>query len=131
MLEGVELFSSLRPEALNTLSIFCQERRVKTWEILFHKWDESSSMYIVTSGKLEVFDGEKILWVVKTWEFVGEMSIFTEPKLRSASVKALEDSNLVVLLAFSVEQLGKTHPEILTQIREVIEQRNKKNQSLT
>jgi len=59
------------------------------------------------------------------------MSIFTEPKLRSASVKALEDSNLVVLLAFSVEQLGKTHPEILTQIREVIEQRNKKNQSLT
>ncbi len=131
MLEGVELFSSLNSQDLNTLKMFCQERRVRSGEILFHKWDESTSMYIVTSGKLEVCDGEKILWFIKPGEFVGEMSIFTEPKLRSASVKAVEDTTLVVLLAFSIEQLGKTHPNILTEIRAVIEQRNKKNQSLT
>lgn len=131
MLEGIELFSSLNKQDLNTLRMFCQERRVRSGETLFHKWDESTSMYIVTSGKLEVFDGEKILWFIKPGEFVGEMSIFTEPKLRSASVKAVEDTTLVVLLAFSIEQLGKTHPNILTEIRAVIEERNKKNQSLT
>ena len=131
MLEGIDLFSSLNKASLDTLSMFCQQRRVKSWDILFSKWEESTSMYIVISGKLEVFDEQRVLWFVNAWEFVGEMSLFTEPKVRSASVKAIEDTNLVVLLGFSIEQLSQTHPEILNQIRKVIEERDKKNQSLT
>lgn len=130
MLEGIDLFSSLNKDSLDTLSMFCQQRRVKSWDILFSKWEESTSMYIVISGKLEVFDDQRVLWFVNAWEFVWEMSLFTEPKVRTASVKAVQDTNLVVLLGFSIEQLSQTHPEILDQIRRVIEERNKKNQSL-
>lgn len=130
MLEWIELFSSLGEDSLNTLSMFCQQRRVLKGEILFRRWEESTSMYIVISGKLEVFDGERVLWFVKSWEFVWEMSLFSEPKVRTASVKALEDTNVIVLLAFSIEQLWHKHPEILEQIRKVIEERNKKNQNI-
>lgn len=130
MLEWIELFSSLGEDSLNTLSMFCQQRRVLKGEILFRRWEESTSMYIVISGKLEVFDGERVLGFVKSWEFVWEMSLFSEPKVRTASVKALEDTNVIVLLAFSIEQLWHKHPEILEQIRKVIEERNKKNQNI-
>jgi CRP-like cAMP-binding protein len=58
------------------------------------------------------------------------MSLFSEPKVRTASVKALEDTNVIVLLAFSIDQLGNKHPEILEQIRKVIEERKKKNQNI-
>ena len=57
MLQDIELFSSLSPETLQTLEMFCQVRKIRSWEILFSKWEESTSMYIVTSGKLEVYDG--------------------------------------------------------------------------
>jgi len=110
--------------------MFCQQRRVASGEVLFRKWEESTSMYIVISWKLEVFDGERVLWFVKSWEFVWEMSLFSEPKVRTASVKALEDTNVIVLLAFSIDQLGDKHPEILEQIRKVIEERKKKNQNI-
>lgn len=130
MLESIELFSSLLPETLKTLEMFCQARKIKSGEILFSKWEESTSMYIVTSGKLEVYDGERILGYIKPWEFVGEMSLFSEPKNRTAWVKAIEETDVVVLLAFSIEQLAKTHPEILVQIQKVIEERIRKNDSL-
>ncbi|MGE4443821.1 MAG: Crp/Fnr family transcriptional regulator [Candidatus Altimarinota bacterium] len=130
MLEGIELFSSLNQDSLNTLAMFCQQRRVASGEVLFRKGEESTSMYIVISGKLEVFDGERVLGFVKSGEFVGEMSLFSEPKVRTASVKALEDTNVIVLLAFSIDQLGDKHPEILEQIRKVIEERKKKNQNI-
>ncbi len=128
MLEWIDLFSSLSQETLHTLSMFCQQRRVKAGEVLFHKWEESTSMYIVVSGKLEVFDGERILWYIHPQEFVWEMSLFTEPKVRSASVKAIMDTEMIVLLAFSLEQLEQKYPEVLNQIKKVIEERKKKNE---
>lgn len=128
MLEWIDLFSSLSQETLHTLSMFCQQRRVKAGEVLFHKWEESTSMYIVVSGKLEVFDGERILWYIHPQEFVWEMSLFTESKVRSASVKAIMDTEMIVLLAFSLEQLEQKYPEVLNQIKKVIEERKKKNE---
>ena len=127
MFEWIELFSSLDKETLNTLELFCQERQVIAWEVLFNKWDESNSMYIVKSWKLEAYDEYKVLWVIKPQEFVWEMSLLEEPKIRTASVRVVEDGNLIVLLWFSIEQLSEKHPKILNEIRKVIEIRKKQN----
>jgi CRP-like cAMP-binding protein len=43
--------------------------------------------------------------------------------LRSASVRALQDSKLIVLLTFSVEDLSRKHPEIMLKIKDIIQQR--------
>jgi len=127
MLEWIELFSSLSKQTLSTLELFCQQRIVPAWEILFSKWDESTSMYIVKSWLLEAYDGDKILWTIGAWEFVWEMSLFDELKIRTASVKVVEDAELIVLLWFFISELGKNHPEILAEIKKVIEERKKKN----
>lgn len=127
MLETIELFSSLPKETISTLELFCQQRTVLAWEVLFNKWDESTSMYIVKSGLLEVYDWDKILWTVKAQEFVWEMSLFGESKVRTATVKVVEDSELIVLLWFSMNELSKKHPEIINQIKLVIEERKTQN----
>lgn len=127
MLEWIELFSSLSKEAIQTLELFCQQRRVPAGEILFSKWDESTSMYVVLSWLLEAYDNDKVLWIIKSWEFVWEMSLFDESKIRKASVKVIEDADLIILLWFSINELGKKHPEILSQIRQVIKNRKKEN----
>lgn len=127
MLENIELFSSLSKDAINSLEIFCQERKIASWEVLFEKWEESTSMYIVKTWKLQAYDGGKVLWYINPQEFVWEMALFDEPKVRSASVKALEDTQVIILLSFSIDQLSRTHPEIVSEIKRVIEHRKKQN----
>lgn len=127
MLEWIELFSSLKAGEISTLEMFCQSRQIKAWEVLFEKWDESNSMYIVKNGLLEAYIVNKVLWNIKTGEFVWEMAIFNEPKVRTASVRAVEDTEVIILLSFSVQQLSKSNPEIVQKIQDVIQERNAKN----
>ena len=127
MLEWIELFSSLKAGEISTLEMFCQTRQIKAWEVLFEKWEESNSMYIVKNGSLEAYIVNKVLWNIKVGEFVWEMAIFNEPKVRTASVRAVVDTEVIILLSFSIQQLSKTNPEIVQKIQDVIAERNTKN----
>lgn len=127
MFEWIELFSSLSNEEIKTLEMFCQQRDYKAWEILFNIWDEASAMYIVKSWLLEAYNYDKILWTISPWWFVWEMALFLIPKIRTASVKAVENSTVITLLSFSINELLKKHPEIFEKIKWVIEQRNEQN----
>jgi CRP-like cAMP-binding protein len=55
------------------------------------------------------------------------MALFDEPKVRSASVKAVEDTELIILLSFSIDQLSRSYPEIVSEIKKVIEERKRQN----
>jgi len=127
MLENIEIFSWLATQDLNTLELFCQERLYKNSEVVFSKWEEATAMYIVKSWELEVLDDFRVLWVVKHWDIVWEMAIFSNKNIRSATVKALKDSELIVILKFSIEDLIKKHPDIYNKIEEIIKNRIQQN----
>lgn len=127
MLQWISLFSSLSEKELETLSLFCQERDVLKWEILFNEWEESSSMYVLESWLLEAYKSDRVLWQIRPWEFVWEMSLFEWNKLRTASVKALDDSKIIILLDFSIKDLSNRHPEILNKIKDIILVRKEQN----
>jgi CRP-like cAMP-binding protein len=55
------------------------------------------------------------------------MAIFNQPQHRSASVKALNDSELIVIIYYSLEELIKKHPNIVQKIQTFIDERNKQN----
>lgn len=127
MFEWIELFAWLSWLELSTLEIFCQQRSFEKWEILFNMWEEASAMYILKSWLLEVYNYDKIIWSINPWDVVWEMAIFLAHKTRTASVKAVEKSNVITLLSFSIHELWLKHPEILSKIKKVIEERNIKN----
>ena len=128
MFEGIKLFETLSEDDLKNLALFCQERTVQEWEVLFQQWDESNSMYVVKNGLLQASTYEKILGTIQSGEIVGEMAVFNEPQHRMASVKALQKSDLIVIISYSLEQLVKKHPNIVQKIQTVIEERKKKNE---
>lgn len=129
MFEGIDLFSSLSKEELSTLEMFCQERVFSKWEILFNEWEEATAMYILKTWLLEVYNNDKVIWVITPWDFVWEMAIFSSDKRRTASVKAIEDSTVIVLLSFSITDLSNKHPEIMEKIKKVIKQRKLQNEN--
>ena len=135
MISTIPLFTGLTPSEQQTVRLFTQERFIKAGEILFHEGDDASAMYIVKSGNLKAFKdrsiGEQILGYITVGEMVGEMALFdaSAPKKRLASVRAVEDSFLLVIVDYAIVDLGRKHPAIHSKISEVIQARSAANES--
>jgi CRP-like cAMP-binding protein len=52
------------------------------------------------------------------------------PKRRLATVKALEDSLLVVIVDYAIVELGMKHPAVHAKISDIILQRKEKNREI-
>lgn len=128
MFDQIDILNSLSESEKNTLSLFCQKRLLKSWDLLFKEGEEATSMYFLVSWLLEAKKEDwKILGVVNPGEPVWEMAIFESTWKRWASVYAIKDSELIVLLSFSVKELTQKHPDIFEKIKWVISERNTKN----
>ncbi len=130
ILDNIELLSSLNSEEKSSLEIFCQERILSPWEVLFNRWDDATAMYIVKSGSLQVYNISTILWVVEKDWFVWEMALFSDPwKTRMASVKAITPTKLIVILYFSLNELDVKQPEVMNKIKDIISKRKEDNKN--
>lgn len=84
-------------EAYNFLSLVSQSHAILEFEggaTVFRKGDNANGMYVVRSGKVELYDG------AITYETVGPGNIFGEMALvdgypRSASARAVTDCQLI------------------------------------
>ncbi len=134
LLSSVPLFQDLSNSELQSLELFCQERFIKAWTVLFYENDEATAMYIVKTWKMKAYRErnwvEQTLWHISSWEFVWEMAFFDwndVPKTRMATVRATEDSNVVVIMNYSIIDLAKKHKEIFDKIVKTIDLRKSIN----
>jgi len=134
MLEWIKILEWLNNYELQNLEVFCQERYVKSWEIIFNEGDDANSMYLISKWEIEVFttknNEEIILWNIKSENIMWEMAIFWEKEKRMASARAVKDSVIIILLEFSIHELTQNHSEILEKIKEIIEKRKNENKNL-
>lgn len=136
MFEWIKLFDSLSLQEKQNLALFCQERIIPTWEMLFSEWDDANAMYVVKSWMLKVYrdrsDWEKVLGYLSNNEIVWEMALFdinnwVSTKKRMASVKAMEDSVILIIMDYSILELSKKHIETFDKIKKVVEDRKNEN----
>lgn len=134
LLDWISFFDTLSLIEKDNLSLFCQERFLKSGETLFQEWDEAVALYIVKSWKLKAYkdrsDWEKTLGLAANWEFVWEMAFFdwdNVPKRRMASVKAVEDTDLIVIMNYSIIELANKRKDIFNKIKQIIVDRKQKN----
>ncbi|MDP6367052.1 MAG: Crp/Fnr family transcriptional regulator [Nitrospinota bacterium] len=101
ILAQVPLFSHLPDEGLDELGGKLQRRRFESEQIIFHKNDPGSTLYIIISGKVKIVlpsaEGEAVLVaLLSTGDFFGELSLFDgEP--RSATSIASEPTDILIL----------------------------------
>jgi uncharacterized membrane protein len=101
LLASISLFEGLRAEDLDALASAVGERSFRAGEVIFNQGDQSSSMYIVASGNVNIFlPGEESRRIslkdLARGEFFGELALF-DAKPRSASALATTDTLLVEL----------------------------------
>ncbi|MDR1760467.1 MAG: Crp/Fnr family transcriptional regulator [Fibrobacter sp.] len=117
LLRGIELFSGLQDEQLEELSAFMTVKDFFEGETIIREGDDSQqALFLVASGAVKVFmtgsDGrETILSLLGRGDFFGEMSII-DGGVRSASVKAISETKLLLLPRDHFLDLLQTTPEL-------------------
>ena len=84
--------------------------RLKKDEILFEKGEPSDEMYILRSGKLQIYDEDQDIGEIKAINMVGEIS-FLGKGVRHHSIKAIDPSTLVVITREHFEEVFTDLPD--------------------
>jgi CRP/FNR family transcriptional regulator, cyclic AMP receptor protein len=120
LLRSVPLFSDLEQGELERFSLVAVPRSFPAATRVFHEGDHSDACYIVRSGSFRVTrehsDGRAItLATLGPGDIFGELAML-DGEVRSASVEALEDGELLALPASEVRALLSRHPEITVKL---------------
>jgi CRP/FNR family transcriptional regulator len=120
LLRSVPLFSDLEQPELERFSRVAVPRAFPAATRVFHEGDHSDACYIVRSGSFRVTrehpDGRAItLATLGPGDIFGELAML-DGEVRSASVEALADGELLALPAGEVRALLARHPEITVKL---------------
>jgi CRP/FNR family transcriptional regulator, cyclic AMP receptor protein len=120
LLRSVPLFSDLEQGELERFSQVAVPRSFPAATRVFHEGDRSDACYIVRTGSFRVTrehsDGRAItLATLGPADIFGELAML-DGEVRSASVEALTDGELLALPASEVRALLARHPEITVKL---------------
>jgi CRP-like cAMP-binding protein len=124
LLANVSIFSSLDERALDELVRVTSTRRLDAGEVLFHKGDPGRQLFGVLDGRLKILatgaDGKDLVFnVCDPGEVIGEIALL-DSNPRSATVVALEPSELLVLDRRDFLPFLEHHPRVSIRLAEVL-----------
>jgi ATP/ADP translocase len=122
ILKAVGIFEGTPDEVLADIAALLEEESVSAGQQLFAKGDRGDSLYIVIDGKLQAHDGDYVLNDLIERDVFGEMALL-DPEPRSASVTAVEDSQLFRLDQIPFYDLMADRAEVARGIIRVLTQR--------
>ena len=93
ILKGVAMFARTPEEVLDDVAAILEEVSLKKGEVIFRKGEPGDSMYIIVTGCVRVYDGDRTINVLRDRDIFGELALL-DPEPRSASIAAMEDTQL-------------------------------------
>ena len=127
LLLRVPLFARLTAPQLDALAAAATTRRLDAREELFHKGDAAAQVYVIASGRLKVVStssegSDVVLNLLAANEVVGELPLLVGGE-RTATVVALEATELVVLERREFLRFLREHPETTVELLTVLAER--------
>ena len=120
LLERVPLFSGLAREDIAPIAEVAVPRCFGRGEVVFREGDEGDTCYVLGSGGAravrEHSDGRSItLAHFRAGDIFGELAMF-EGERRSATVEALEETEVFAILAADMRRLVERHPALAVKL---------------
>ncbi|HEX4671467.1 MAG TPA: Crp/Fnr family transcriptional regulator [Solirubrobacteraceae bacterium] len=120
LLRAVPVFSELGEEELARVAEVAVPRQFVGGEVVFREGDESSTCYIVRSGRARAVrehpDGRSItLANFGPGDIFGELAMFDDER-RSATIETLEDTEAIAILGGDMRRLLAEHADISVKL---------------
>jgi CRP-like cAMP-binding protein len=127
ILARVPLFARLAEKDVEAIASVSTTRSIKARDELFHKGDEGTQLYVVAQGRLKVVttsdDGDDLMFcVLDPGEVVGEVGLLAD-RPRTATVVAMQASDLIVIDRRELGSWLKTRPEVAMELLAVVAER--------
>jgi CRP/FNR family cyclic AMP-dependent transcriptional regulator len=127
LLRRVPVFSTLGPDELEQVARVAVPRRFRAGHVVFREGDESDTCYVVRAGLCRAVrahtDGRAItLANFGPGDIFGELAMFDNER-RSATVEALEETEVVAILGGDMRRLLREHPEIAVKLLAAVARR--------
>ena len=108
---GDSFLSGLDPRTVNQLSKRGFIVDLEAQQLVTREGHAEREMFVVLEGELEVIKGETAIAKLGRGDVFGEMAFFLERGRRTASVRTLRPSKLVLLKRSFIDDLHKTDPD--------------------
>src|SRR3569833_3460914 len=127
LLSMAKRLTSILPRQILHIDFALEWLQVNAGQVIFHEGDESEAIYIVLNGRLRLVEDKKDGGVTVRGEFgqgdsVGELEVLTE-SVRSGTLHAIRDAEVVKLPRQLVNSLAQEHPNITIKISKIIASR--------
>jgi CRP-like cAMP-binding protein len=127
LLSSVSIFTSLGEGDLDNLLRVTTTKRLDKKEVLFRKGDPGKQLYGVLSGRLKVMasaaDGRELVFnLMGPGEVIGEIALM-DSDARSATVVAVERSELLTLHRRELFPFLERHPKVAIRLAGVLARR--------
>ena len=119
LLKSVAMFEHTPEELVAEVASIVEVIDIAKGTRIFAKGDAGESMYIVVSGEVRVFDGDRTLRLLGERELFGELALL-DPAPRSASVETIEDTRLFRLDGDLFTQLMAANVDIVRGVLHVL-----------
>ena len=124
ILRRVPLFNKIEDKQLEKIAEISHLKKYRKDEDIFSEGEVGDALYILVTGVAKVFrtssDGRiKTLAILEKGDFLGEMAIL-DKEIRSANVRVVEDTEMLVLNRRDFEASLKNNPQIAFKIMEVL-----------
>ena len=127
VLNKVPIFAGLDRKHLKRLSNLMVPRTFKSGDAIVHERDRPAGFFVIASGRVDVVRGAEganpqALATLGPGDFFGEMALF-EGQARSATVRALEDTECLAMTAWDFRAELASDPEIAMAVLETVVRR--------
>ena len=127
LLKTVSLFHALKEEELKIIALTTENIIYEPGEVIVHEGDEGGEAYIIFTGSVEVYrkaDAGKLISLNKMGPggMFGELALFGDG-LRTASVKAVEETLVSVISKEKLYEIIRAFPDIGIEMLKAITER--------
>lgn len=122
-LKSTKFFKNLNDEDLVSLEKYAELKKYQKNEMIFSEEESGDELFIIKSGTVKVLrqikNEEQTIVILNPGEFFGEMALFDKHP-RSASVKMMDDGELVVLQKSDFDQMKTEVPSLVIKLMEIV-----------
>lgn len=115
-LASVDFLRQLKLDELDKLMGALKKRSCPAGNVIIKQGDPGDAFYMISTGKVEVWDKEKKLTDRKPGEYFGESALVNDHP-RAATVKAVAATELYVLYKEDFKKILMANPGIAESIR--------------
>lgn len=121
-LADLRIFADLSPDVRDLVAAGADVVEVAAGQWLFRQAEVAEALYLVRSGRLEVVQGDVVINELGRGDILGELSLLTGT-VRSASVRARRDTQLLRLSREQFVALTDEHPHVLRTVAATVADR--------